>query len=489
MTENLDTLITSIHGEGPSAEFVARLRAEVVAEATVAPNDKGVASVDVVPSAHTRIDVAEIELIDPHAQERSGRTRRWTRLGAAAAASAVLVAGAIGLSTNEDTLPVETVALPEQSDSVPIPLTLTAWDTFVPDGTYRVDVLGSSLTFSTTDPLWLNSYGNGMLTLVDVSSPRPEDRRMFVMRPSALSDPANPTIPLQTLDDGWPARDLAGWLENLAPDVIATNRVETTVGGYAAVRIDIALDNSECSSGAFCAYLGTNWLINTIVLDKGSQYRVWMIEQDDLEPIAVIAATSASDIAQEQEWFAAVERVVSTIELGDARPHPLSLSPAGTVQAEMLGGIQMSLGRPAVIEETVLGFHQLHFDAQPTGVTFVMNPFDHEGNALEGSADLLDYLNLGAELIEADGMLVGGYEARVFDLEGGLASWVQLLSSPQSEVGLSVPHQSRVWTIDHPSRGLLVVFAWAEGDDQQALSAIEEEAANLLTSLTFVEEG
>lgn len=502
MAEDLDALLQGTEGERPSDEFVARLRELVVAEATSMANNSihtnsGPDDVATTPPGTTEIDSRQA-----HQTTQSTATRRWTQLAMAAAALAIITAGAIALRPDRGTGQLETITAPDHAAptstsplATPLPTAtsettatpLAQWDTFLPPGVYQFDRLGTPMTITTTDPLWVDTYRNGLLVLTHTSSQFIDDRRLHITRPSALSDPTDPTKPLATYEDGWPPNDFAGWLDNLAPGIAATNEARVTVGGHDALRVDLEIDNIDCGSDTHCAYFATNWLINTKVLNVGSNYRIWMIEQDNQAPIFVIASTLGLGNQDEQEWLDAAEQIVSRMEFADIAPHPLSVTPSGTIESQLLGGVEVELKRPSIIEHTAFGFYQIPFNAESAAITALENPFDHQGNALQSAADLIDYMRNGAELTERDGVQVDGLDTQVFDTDGARAEWVQLRSSSQAERGLQMPDLGRVWIIEHPSRGLLVVFAAATDEAQQTYPIVLDEAAKLLETLMFIE--
>lgn len=473
MSEDLDVLIGATEGEGPSADFVARLRAEVLAEASAPYDQPG---------------IAEIDVTEPRPVRSVDRRPPWTQLSLAAAAAVVLIVCVFALrGGQDDDAQLETTGSPGPAlpgDPIETATPLNRWDTFLQEGTYRLDNLGTSVVFTTPEPLVLSARHTGSNVLSHAASTTTDERRLAIMRLSALSNPAEPAVPLESYDDGWPANDFAGWLESLAPGIVATNAAELSIGGHEAIRVDLTLGDIECGNGAACASLGTNWLVHTMDLNLGVQYRVWVIEQDGEAPLAMVASSAPRD---QQMWFETADQIVSTMTLGNAMPHPTSLNPPGPVEHQLLGGVRFALDRSSVTVENSSDFSMVPYLAHYAAVLFLENPFDHQGNAVQSIDDLVEYLGNGAELTELGSERMGAFDARVFDIVGGASPWVQLLSSPEAPEGLSAPGSLRIWAVEHPDRGLLVVYAAAMSSAEDVYPEVVAEATALVASLEFIE--
>lgn len=132
-------------------------------------------------------------------------------------------------------------------------------------------------------------------------------------------------------------------------------------------------------------FLGTNNMVDATFLNPGSKHRIWMVEQDDEAPLAVVAGVlSESDIA----WFDTAE------------------------------------------------------------------------------------------------------DARVFDIVGAQGS-MMVTWDPDSDsdpgLGWFLSSRSRVWLVEHPDRGLLIVTAGAFDNVEESFPLILANAEQMLDSLEFID--
>ena len=103
VADDLELIVRSIEGEGPSPDFVASLRERIVAEAEMTTS-----AVDVDDQPVVEIDLR------PQAEERTMTTTRWMLAGLAAAAIALIV-GFVALSGDGDDGGLETIEPPEET--------------------------------------------------------------------------------------------------------------------------------------------------------------------------------------------------------------------------------------------------------------------------------------------------------------------------------------------------------------------------------------
>ena len=321
MADDLELVMRSIDGEGPSPDFVTSLRKRIVAETTT--ETTSVTSND------------EIEL-RRHRKDRTMTNTRKAMVGFAAAAI-VLILGFVALGGGDDDGP-ETVDTPQAptttavtettveptttavstelgSGTTPLPPQRTA----VNDGDYFVESLGTPFTIKIDFPLLVKFNSEAFVALSHPASSGIDDRDIVFMRLSALHDPTDPAASLAAEGNGWPADDFGGWLDNVGDGMLISNREEMTLGGLPALRVDI-----EC--GSTCVGLGVNGAanadatVNNRELIAGSRYRIWVVPQDDQAPIAVIVG-----IIDESNsgWFDTTDRILSTIEFGEVAPNPI----------------------------------------------------------------------------------------------------------------------------------------------------------------------
>lgn len=58
----------------------------------------------------------------------------------------------------------------------------------------------------------------------------PDDRDIVFLRLTGMADPTQPNASLD-VQEGWPADDFGGWLDNISDDVLVSGRASTTLGG------------------------------------------------------------------------------------------------------------------------------------------------------------------------------------------------------------------------------------------------------------------
>ena len=188
-------------------------------------------------------------------------------------------------------------AVPIAADAVydPDAEPLKAWFAPFEPGTYRTGALGTPMSFTTTEALNTQNNGDGIVRHLRHLQPgarRPRSRvhaRRRLLR-SGRTECADRGA------DQWPNDDFLGWLENLHDGVIATEPVETTVNGFAAIRVDLSIsDDIECGFlPGLCVGLLENNGQDIKALNKGASYRVWVVEQGDEDPLAIVATSPAT---------------------------------------------------------------------------------------------------------------------------------------------------------------------------------------------------
>jgi hypothetical protein len=365
-------------------------------------------------------------------------------------------------------------------------------------GTYRTGALGTPMSFTTTEALNTQSNGDGIFVISDISSRAPDDRDLVFIRVGAFSDPTAPNAPIEE-QTGWPNDDFRGWLENLNEGVIATDLVETTVNGLAAIRVDLELtDDIECGwLPGFCVGLVENNGHEIKALNKGASYRVWIIEQGGEDPLAIVDGIAR---AEDSPWYLRSDAVMDTIAFGDIAPNPAQWLVPGPNQLNVFGGVEVDLpdnlseltnGRPRVVNRwNGRGFAQIPITDEPGAVFFSDRPHDLDGNPLGAADDVVAELTAsGADLTERDATTIGGVDARVFDVATSDVGAIMLRFSPldvkEDYLGWDAPAAGRIWLMDHPDRGLMMISAHAFENVDTMLPRVTELTEAVVDSMTF----
>ena len=350
-------------------------------------------------------------------------------------------------------------------------------------GTYRVEVLGTEMSFTTTETLNTQPNAPGFFVLSDVSSGGPDDQDLVFMRLSSLFDPASlddvdPGAPATAADEKarWPGNDFAGWLANLPDGVSFTEPRQTTLGGLPTLTTELSLGDITCGGGpGFCIGFATNQGWDLKSLEQGSQYRVWVVDQADEDPIAVIAGIADADDAA---WFDRAEAVLATVGFGDPAPNPRQWRDAGPTDLAAFGGISIELPDQRQVVDGPSGAAVALFFPDVVGaVEFMTNPRSFDGTELPTTdAVLTDLTAVGFEIAELDPTTIGGLDARVVDVTYDSPNTLVLRRSIR-DVGVDgqgwwAPSQARLWLVDHPERGVLFLGAQSYSGDAEADLAV-----------------
>ncbi|MBT8241175.1 MAG: hypothetical protein KJN63_08110, partial [Acidimicrobiia bacterium] len=348
-------------------------------------------------------------------------------------------------------------------------------------GTYRVDSVGTPFSFSTAEEQFVYPNGNGWFVLGAPGSVGPDDRDIVIIRLTALSDPAQPTEPLEELDDGWPADDFTGWLDNLTDEVVVANRQDVTLGGLDAVRVDIELGEIDCQQGGPCMVFGVNNLVLGKDLKPGSKYRIWVVDHGEEDVLAVIVGI---DNGADSDWFDAADAILSTMAFGDIGPNPIMAAPGGPIDLAFLGGIRAEVAEDAVVFSDPRKFGRIGLEGQPADTEFLTNPLDADGNALETPDDLVSALG-EVVVTEIESTTIGGIDARVFEI-ARTSQEPALKLTPDSD-GWRPPTRGRMWLIDHPDRGVLMITAEAFQNVDTVFPLVLEQTEQIIGSLEFID--
>ena len=377
---------------------------------------------------------------------------------------------------------------------------LMAWFAPFEPGTYRTGALGTPISFTTIEALNTQLNSGGSFVISDVSSRAPDDRDLTFFRVGAFSDPAAPNASIEE-QVGWPNDDFAGWLEDLHEGVIATEPVETTVNGFAAIRVDLELDDDiECGwLPGFCVGLITNNGDEIKALNKGASYRVWVIEQGDEDPIGIVDGIARDE---DESWFGRSDAVMDTLAFGEIAPNPVQQLVPGLNQLAALGGVEVEVpdnvaeltnGRSRLLRPwNGRGFAVIPINDEPGAIFFSDRPHDLDGDPLASADAVVDELTeAGAELTELDATTIDGVDARVFDVTTSDVGAIMLRFSPldvnEDYLGWDAPAAGRIWLIDHPDRGLMMFSTHAFGNVDTMLPVVTELGEAIVGSLTFTQ--
>ena len=361
-------------------------------------------------------------------------------------------------------------------------------DSFSPidAGTYRVDTLGTPFSFTSVDPMFVQPNGRGMFVITHPGSNGPDDRDIVLLRLSGLSDPAALVPPAPEAVSEWPADDFDGWLDNLTNGLVASNRQATSLGGLPATFVELEVGDADCRAGIPCTLLGTNNGIGNKALVSGSKYRIWMVDQGDQDPLAVVVGVNReADI----DWFDTADDFLATLAFDAVGPNPV-FEADGSVELSFLGGIRTELVEPAIVVEESGGFGSIGPAGQPGDAEFLIGPNDRNGNAVETTDDLVTLLqDADVETTEIDPTSIGGLDARVFEIGLGRPGPPLLSRTPATGPAWSAPPRGRVWLVEHPERGLLVITAEAFAEPDAVFPVILAMTAPIVESMEFIDLG
>lgn len=373
------------------------------------------------------------------------------------------------------------------------PVLVAPFDT-VEGGDHRVLSTGTELSFTAAETLNVQPNFFGFFVLSDVSARGPDDQDIVFLRTSGLSDPTQPWLPRgeQTL---WPANDLAGWVENLADGVIATEPVETTIGGLDAVYTELVLaDDVECGyEQGICVGFAENHDRDFIPLQRGSLYRVWAVDQGDEDPIFIrVGVQSEDDI----EWFDRAEDVLGTLAFGDAEANPVRRLPAGSSELDALGGVELSFPDEQVVFQAWNGrpYWDADFNSGVTSIDFAAEVRSLDGELFTATDALLTSLNeTSIELTEVEPVTIGGVEARACDYTSSDPDSVLFKFSELDLQGIFFGWDpglaGRLWMVEHPERGLQAISAKSFGAVDSTLPEVLATAEDVIASIEYVEIG
>ena len=109
---------------------------------------------------------------------------------------------------------------------------------------------------------------------------------------------------------------------------------------------------------------------------------------------------------------------------------------------------------------------------------------------MASTAEVIDELTAaGAELTEVEATTIGGVDARVFDVMTSDVGAIMLRFSPldvsESILGWDAPSAGRIWLVEHPERGLMMISTHAFQDVDEMLPLLNELGDAIVGSITF----
>lgn len=496
MNDDLTHVVSSAQGEGPSEEFRARLRQELVARAAGSEEQghraQGVLVLDDARPRPDREDDdrADIPLIrlDDELTRRGESERRWPR--ALGAAAALIVAAAVGLwvltQTGEsdlDTVDIPTTTVPGDTQTRELSGELiAAGNTSIAGGTFLVDTLGTEVQFSADDLQQIFDNQNGHFSFAPFASSTTDDRRLSFRRVPFLPEPSTPMEPM-SFAGGWPATDLEGWLAALDDTVVATEASAVELGGADAMFVELSFG---CESGAICLPSVIRSERFPPLFNAGSSYQLWVVEQGEEDPIVV---TAAIDQNGNRQWFEQAETILNTIEFGAVAPNPVRSEQAGSVELAVFDGIRFDLNDDVLIVEPYSGFARVL--ASPTGdIEMLTRPLDTTGVAVTSTDQVIGLLlNEAVVVEELLPVVAGGVPGRVFSIESGATPDIVLKTRSaelvRSEYGWEPPCCGHLWIFEHPERGLLIISAQRGSEFSDGRELPRSWVESMLRSLEF----
>ena len=354
-------------------------------------------------------------------------------------------------------------------------------------GTYLLDTVGTPFTFDADQPIWVADNDNGRVIFTHPASQGADDRVIAFLRLSELSDPTQPTAVPGDLHRAWPATDVDRWLDAASDRIVATDRQDVTLGGRDAIRFDLRLGAVDCRPGVTpCAYLGANGLAYVSDLQPDALYRIWFVDQDDEDPLVVIVAV---DRESDLDWFDTADRILSSLAYGEVAPNPVLDALPGPAELPLLGGIRIEIPPETYALRDPAGFGRVPIPFWEGHTGFLANPRTLDGTTLQSVDQLVDALrSAGIEVQDDEGMTIDGLPARTFEVAAD-PSEPLLRFDGSSGRAWSAPPRARVWAMEHPDRGLLVITAEVFENLDIVYPAAVAQSEAIVASLEFTGTG
>ncbi len=385
-------------------------------------------------------------------------------------------------------MPASSTARPDPSELATFDPDATAYTEFfgpLDPGSYRIDTVGTPFSFTTREPSFIQLNGRGEFALSHPDSNGPDDRGIEIRRVSSLTDPTTDlSLSREGHEEGddWPAADFAAWLDNTTDEIVVLEREQTTLGGLDATYAELELGDTDCIVSRPCL-LATNHRLTGKTLAAGSRYRIWMVDQGDVDPIAVVVMANR---ATDRGWFDTADEILATLAFGEIAANPIQ-DADGVVELPALGGIRTELAQPAVVIREPAGGVRIAPVGQPGDSEFLIAPNDSAGQAVETIDELLAVLETGdVEITELEPTEIDGLEARVLDI-GSVTERGLLTRTASTDALWFPPPRGRMWAVEHPERGLLIITAEAFIDPDEVFPIVLAQTEAVIDTLEFIE--
>lgn len=202
-----------------------------------------------------------------------------------------------------------TAASPDTTTAEETGGVLTRQFAAVPEGTWRVESLGTPFDIDIEGDWWVQPNEPGWAVFTAPASGGPGDRDVVFFRPTALSGPTDPSA----TGEDWPVDDIEGWLEAIIEGVVITEPIDAEVGGAEGIVFEVELAGSERVEFI------ENFHVSRKAFDPGHRYIVYWLDQGEHEPIAIIVGAQTAAI---DDWALAAESLLATVTFDESAPHP-----------------------------------------------------------------------------------------------------------------------------------------------------------------------
>lgn len=288
------------------------------------------------------------------------QTKRMTRL---ALAAFVVFAGCSSSSSEDVAQVAQAVAEANTgADNEIDEPTEAAEPEFIPDatplddsvaplsaGTYRIDSLSTPFSLTLPEDGFVERNADGkFIVTTSINTGRADDGLQFI-RAARLPDPIDTLAYFEAIDEGWDPQDFAGWLDAMPSTITISNRIETTVGGFPAIRFDATqLPPPTCTFGVICGTFGSAGPWSAAIMTEGAEYRVWFVDLGDTDPVVIAAGISN----EESVWFDTAEQIVNTIGFGEVQPNAIRIVDEGSIDLDVFDGIRVSSAESFWVNES-----------------------------------------------------------------------------------------------------------------------------------------
>ncbi|MDX2379890.1 MAG: hypothetical protein QNM02_09045 [Acidimicrobiia bacterium] len=249
-------------------------------------------------------------MLAPNKTQKAPRSRTWLVVAAPAAVVAIVVAGLVDATRDDqqdpipadNPVPTEPVVEPEVGAGAQPEELTTSVDMRVQPGTYVTDRLGMPLTFTTDSVMRLYFDQTGQILLSGLDSSTGEIAGMRLTRLGGWHTGEEAAIPVAEKPASIDPYDIDAWIAD--NDVIAERRPDATIDDHTATVYDVRIDPASdlqvgCnSSEAPCFYSNrvsvesddpTQMADFNRTIFQGLASRMWLVEVPGFDPILIEA--------------------------------------------------------------------------------------------------------------------------------------------------------------------------------------------------------